>query len=428
MKRMTRLSPILLGMALLAMSAVSNAPSVSGNRVVGSLVTLTGPSTLPNGSPTSVLYPLENGDVVESCVPFDGKVVPPPHRNPWVFKGINFRVQTTPYKADDIWSMWDNLILYPDVATWQIRSGLQAAKELGCEVVEVYLSFWRYWDIYSWDDISKASDSDSADYLNAVERFLELAESVGIQVMFTFFPQVSTISPSDGYTDKLLDCYLQNIVTRAKGHPALYAYGICNEFDMLYYNHASHAHYDATTEDDDTTCKGEIADFIDRMIRNLRTIDATTPVELEFKYSESLGWLSPDTLAMFRWVGISVWEQTYGCDPNTVVKNLEAELDKIPSYTDLPVMISEFGLSTHPTRGYSRKEQADYYRAYLEVASDRCIAVRPWMLLDLPFWSLYWDSLSGGAHYAEGARTGLVDPETGDKKAAWYVYRAWSPK
>ncbi len=231
--------------------------------------------------------------------------------------GVNY------YPAESPWALWENF--NPDT----LKNDFKLIKETGWNTVRFFIPYHEFGrgNTYSYE-------------LSKLDTLLQLAHEADLKVMPTLFDFIHDyrLAGRSG-----VDRYLENILTRYKGHPAILAWDIKNEPDLDIPHHG----------------KEEVLSWLDFILARARKYD-------------------PDALFTIGWSIPGVADQYYDKVDFVSFHFYEEPEKLIPAIHQLssktkntPLFLTEYGASTqldwfHPF-GSTEGQQYEYYRKTLNV-------------------------------------------------------------
>lgn len=246
--------------------------------------------------------------------------------------GINYYPQENP---------WNTFGDHFDTET--LQKDFQVIKDLHLNTIRIFIGY---------EDFGNAQVS--PERLEKLIGLLDVASQEGLEVIVTLFDFYGNYEVSDWTRTQR---HLLSIATAIKNHPALLAWDIKNEPDL----------------DFEQRGEGLVLAWLQHSITTLRSIDQKHPI--------TIGWSSPD-VALFLEKEVDYISFHYYKN----LKNLSQVYTKLKAQTPKQIVLEEFGMSSYRGLwnpfGYSEKDQAQYYRDFLEIQKRDSLHYLSWTLYD----------------------------------------------
>jgi hypothetical protein len=274
------------------------------------------------------------------------------------------------------------------------------------------------------------------DYLDAIDRFLTIAASHDLKVVFWLGAGPCWGQLWDPANYGVVERHLESLIPRFTGDPRIAAWDLATDLDSTMLGappSGAHGAYAHATRADMVTLLENMAETVRRLDPgHVLTVGFSWPSSsllvqdfTDFLMPQFFGGDAPNVLSADEagQVGAYVdWEE-YSADPETVVGQLMDEITRLQDglHRPMPIVLAEYG---SPSRGsgYSEAYQQEVYEATLETAFLRLglAGGLNWALTDFTWPPKAFTTVGpGGAQYTvEEQSFGAFDADYAPKPAA----------
>ncbi|RLG72820.1 MAG: hypothetical protein DRO23_09890 [Thermoprotei archaeon] len=235
-------------------------------------------------------------------------------------KGANV-VGTPTYAWGDFWANWRK-------AQLELRVELQLAKEMGLNLIEIYIRYdafpkYDYWKL---------------------REFLRIAKKYGLWVIVTLNDDIYPSNLNYSYVEQ----HLKAVVNEIKNEPNLYAIGVLNEYNGRFGTNTTFAKW----------VIGKIREFTNNKVKIVFDLVVFSPI------------IEGNIYAVFRNLDVDFYSVSiYSIPPfhDILPKMYPTILETLQKILGKPIFLGEFGWRTDREKPeYNEEEQAKYYREVLE--------------------------------------------------------------